>query len=140
MQRKIDGHTGRTVYRCHNDFGPLSAKELKNMVPKIADFGQQQVLANSPPTTECPIIIAPGSYTWLWLGLQSRHMEFWCAGKSLSDFKNWTSGKDYIFSLIVTNYHEMQLLDRANDHGPQVMEFSREPGVIPTGIEYERPI
>ncbi|KAJ5247877.1 hypothetical protein N7468_002860 [Penicillium chermesinum] len=39
MQRKIDGHTGRTVYRCHNDFGPLSAKELKNMVPKIADFG-----------------------------------------------------------------------------------------------------
>lgn len=35
MQYKTD-HTGRTVYRRHNDFGPL--RQLKN-VPKIVDFG-----------------------------------------------------------------------------------------------------
>jgi serine/threonine protein kinase len=35
MQHKVDS-TGRTVYRCHNDFGPLM--ELKNL-PRIVDFG-----------------------------------------------------------------------------------------------------
>lgn len=39
MQCKTDSTTGRTVYRCHNDFGALDWRELKNMVPKIADFG-----------------------------------------------------------------------------------------------------
>ncbi|PYI25564.1 putative serine/threonine-protein kinase [Aspergillus indologenus CBS 114.80] len=39
MQYKIDGESGRTIYRCGNDFGPLDAKEIKNMVPKISDFG-----------------------------------------------------------------------------------------------------
>lgn len=39
MQYKPDDITGRTVYRCHNDFGPLDRKSLKRMVPKIADFG-----------------------------------------------------------------------------------------------------
>ncbi|RAH76980.1 kinase-like protein [Aspergillus japonicus CBS 114.51] len=38
-QYKIDGESGRTIYRCCNDFGPLDAKEIKNMVPKISDFG-----------------------------------------------------------------------------------------------------
>ena len=37
-QRKVDP-TSRTVYRCHNDFGALDWRELKKMVPKIADFG-----------------------------------------------------------------------------------------------------
>ncbi|WEW61364.1 hypothetical protein PRK78_006854 [Emydomyces testavorans] len=35
MQHKTDS-TGRTIYRCHNDFGPL--RRIKNL-PKIADFG-----------------------------------------------------------------------------------------------------
>ncbi|KKZ65630.1 hypothetical protein EMCG_08537 [[Emmonsia] crescens] len=35
MQYKIDS-TGRPVYRCHNDFGPL--RKLGN-IPKIVDFG-----------------------------------------------------------------------------------------------------
>ncbi|GES59032.1 protein kinase [Aspergillus terreus] len=39
MQYKVDGESGRTIYRCHNDFGALDAREIKNMVPKIADFG-----------------------------------------------------------------------------------------------------
>ncbi|EAW25746.1 putative serine/threonine-protein kinase [Aspergillus fischeri NRRL 181] len=39
MQYKIDGKSGRTIYRCHNDFGPLDGRDIKNMVPKIADFG-----------------------------------------------------------------------------------------------------
>ncbi|KAL5361430.1 protein kinase [Aspergillus floccosus] len=39
MQYKIDGNGGRTIYRCHNDFGPLDGRDIKNLVPKIADFG-----------------------------------------------------------------------------------------------------
>ncbi|KAF3479748.1 uncharacterized protein GIQ15_06724 [Arthroderma uncinatum] len=35
MEYKIDS-TGRPVYRCHNDFGPL--RKLRN-IPKIVDFG-----------------------------------------------------------------------------------------------------
>ncbi|KAL4986570.1 protein kinase [Aspergillus falconensis] len=39
MQYKIDGKSGRTIYRCHNDFGALDARDIKNMIPRIADFG-----------------------------------------------------------------------------------------------------
>ncbi|KAJ5145709.1 serine/threonine-protein kinase [Penicillium bovifimosum] len=39
MQCKIDGKGGRTIYRCHNDFGALDGRDIKNLVPKIADFG-----------------------------------------------------------------------------------------------------
>lgn len=39
MQYKSDPATGRTIYRCHNDFGPLELRDLKKMVPKIVDFG-----------------------------------------------------------------------------------------------------
>ncbi|KAL4782801.1 kinase-like domain-containing protein [Aspergillus varians] len=39
MQCKADSKSGRTIYRCHNDFGALDAREIKNMFPKIADFG-----------------------------------------------------------------------------------------------------
>lgn len=39
MQYKVDSETGRTIYRCHNDFGALDWRELKNMFPRIADFG-----------------------------------------------------------------------------------------------------
>ena len=35
MEYKVD-HTGRPVYRCHNDFGPL--RKLRS-IPKIVDFG-----------------------------------------------------------------------------------------------------
>lgn len=39
MARK---HVGdRTVYRCHNDFGPIS-KGLAKMIPQITDFGLAQ--------------------------------------------------------------------------------------------------
>ncbi|KAJ5683318.1 hypothetical protein N7462_006483 [Penicillium macrosclerotiorum] len=36
MEYKVDAD-GRHVYRCHNDFGPL--KTLRNIIPKIVDFG-----------------------------------------------------------------------------------------------------
>jgi len=39
MQYKVDGKSGRTIYRCHNDFGALDGRDIKNMGPKIADFG-----------------------------------------------------------------------------------------------------
>ncbi|EFY84567.1 serine/threonine-protein kinase, putative [Metarhizium acridum CQMa 102] len=41
MARKTIGN--RTVYRCHNNFGDIDGKErLKNMYPKITDFGLAQ--------------------------------------------------------------------------------------------------
>ncbi|KAJ5754251.1 serine/threonine-protein kinase [Penicillium manginii] len=39
MQCKVDNKSGQTIYRCHNDFGALDWREIKNMIPKIADFG-----------------------------------------------------------------------------------------------------
>ncbi|KGO70658.1 hypothetical protein PITC_055490 [Penicillium italicum] len=39
MKSKVDGDSGRTIYLCHNDFGALNVGDIKNMVPKIADFG-----------------------------------------------------------------------------------------------------
>ncbi|KAK2779961.1 hypothetical protein FQN53_001147 [Emmonsiellopsis sp. PD_33] len=39
MQCKVVGNSAQTIYRCHNDFGPLDWRKIKNMVPKIADFG-----------------------------------------------------------------------------------------------------
>ncbi|KAH1426637.1 hypothetical protein KXX32_006082 [Aspergillus fumigatus] len=39
MQYKIDGKGGRIIYRCHNDFGALDRRDIKNLIPKIADFG-----------------------------------------------------------------------------------------------------
>ncbi|KAE8146926.1 kinase-like domain-containing protein [Aspergillus avenaceus] len=39
MQYKNDGESGRTIYRCHNNFGALDAREIKNIFPKIVDFG-----------------------------------------------------------------------------------------------------
>lgn len=47
MQYKVDGESGRTIYRCHNDFGALNAREIKNMIPKIADFGLATTLNKS---------------------------------------------------------------------------------------------
>jgi serine/threonine protein kinase len=49
MQCKVDGESGRTIYRCHNDFGALHGREIKNMVPKLADFGLATKL-NKPST------------------------------------------------------------------------------------------
>lgn len=39
MQYKTNPATGRTVYRCHNDFGPLDLRGMRKMIPKITDFG-----------------------------------------------------------------------------------------------------
>lgn len=39
MQCKVNYWSGRTIYRCNNDFGALDGRQIKNMVPKIADFG-----------------------------------------------------------------------------------------------------
>lgn len=46
MQYKTDGESGRTIYRCHNDFGPLDASKIKNMFPKLVDFGLATRLDN----------------------------------------------------------------------------------------------
>ncbi|KAL3429875.1 kinase-like domain-containing protein [Aspergillus tetrazonus] len=39
MQCKTDPTSGRTIDRCHNDFGSLNWRELRKMLPKIVDFG-----------------------------------------------------------------------------------------------------
>jgi serine/threonine protein kinase len=46
MQCKTDAMTRQTIYRCHNDFGPLDWRELRKMVPKIVDFGLATSLKN----------------------------------------------------------------------------------------------
>ncbi|KAJ5556542.1 hypothetical protein N7494_000457 [Penicillium frequentans] len=54
MRCKVSGESGRTIYRCHNDFGALDGREIKNMVPKIADFGLATIL--DKPSTENGIV------------------------------------------------------------------------------------
>ncbi|KAK2800039.1 hypothetical protein FQN50_008278 [Emmonsiellopsis sp. PD_5] len=51
MEYKTDP-TGRTIYRCHNDFGPLKAL---NNLPKIADFGLAARLDNEGDLGVYPI-------------------------------------------------------------------------------------
>jgi serine/threonine protein kinase len=46
MQCKTDPNTGRVVYRCHNNFGPLDSSGLGNMYPQITDFGAATLLGN----------------------------------------------------------------------------------------------
>ncbi|KAE8334481.1 hypothetical protein BDV24DRAFT_156824 [Aspergillus arachidicola] len=45
-QSKTDLNTGRVVYRCYNDFGPLDSSRLGNMFPQITDFGAATLLGN----------------------------------------------------------------------------------------------
>lgn len=52
MQYKVDPITGRTVYRCHNDFGALDFRVLKNVIPKIADFGLSTRLRDNSSNEE----------------------------------------------------------------------------------------
>lgn len=52
MQYKTDPITGRTVYSCHDDLGPLNAKELGSMTTKIVDFGQATWLESGNPKLE----------------------------------------------------------------------------------------
>ncbi|OKL58718.1 hypothetical protein UA08_06042 [Talaromyces atroroseus] len=47
MQYKPDLITGRVVYRCHNNFGPLDPSGLGNMYPQITDLGAATSLGNS---------------------------------------------------------------------------------------------
>ncbi|KAL3459319.1 kinase-like domain-containing protein [Aspergillus heterothallicus] len=49
IQFKVDNETGRPVYHCHNDFGALKAREIKNIIPKIADFGLATRLSEQSP-------------------------------------------------------------------------------------------
>jgi hypothetical protein len=44
MQCKTDSNTGRVIYRCHNDFGPLDSSGLGNIYPQITDFGAATLL------------------------------------------------------------------------------------------------
>lgn len=46
MQCKTNPETGRVVYRCHNDFGPLDSSKLGNIYPQITDFGAATLLGN----------------------------------------------------------------------------------------------
>lgn len=44
MQCKTDSETGRVIYRCHNNFGPLDPSGLGNIYPQITDFGAATLL------------------------------------------------------------------------------------------------
>ncbi|GKZ72108.1 hypothetical protein AnigIFM50267_008161 [Aspergillus niger] len=46
MQCKTDPETGRVIYRCHNNFGPLDPSGLGNIYPQITDFGAATLLGN----------------------------------------------------------------------------------------------
>ncbi|GLA40985.1 hypothetical protein AnigIFM63309_008827 [Aspergillus niger] len=46
MQCKTDPETGRVIYRCHNNFGPLDPSGLGNIYPQITDFGAATLLSN----------------------------------------------------------------------------------------------
>ncbi|KAJ6008373.1 hypothetical protein N7540_012349 [Penicillium herquei] len=48
MEFKVDAE-GRTVYLCHNNFGPLVPKDVWNMFPQITDFGNALRLEKPPP-------------------------------------------------------------------------------------------
>ncbi|QKX61152.1 uncharacterized protein TRUGW13939_08299 [Talaromyces rugulosus] len=52
IEYKLDSDTNRAVYRCHNDFGPLDWRELRKMIPKIADFGLASRLHSEMETGE----------------------------------------------------------------------------------------
>lgn len=47
MQYKVDSQSGRAIFRCHNDFGALDGRDIKNMIPNIVDFGLAQRLDRS---------------------------------------------------------------------------------------------
>lgn len=49
MQYQTDSATGRIIYRRHNDFGPLGWRELKKVLPKIADLGLATWLDGDKP-------------------------------------------------------------------------------------------
>ncbi|GKZ22693.1 hypothetical protein AbraCBS73388_008862 [Aspergillus brasiliensis] len=46
MQCKTDPKTGRVIYRCHNNFGPLDPSGLGNIYPQITDFGAATLLGD----------------------------------------------------------------------------------------------
>lgn len=46
MQCKTDPETGRVIYRCHNNFGPLDPSGLGNIYPQITDFRAAALLGN----------------------------------------------------------------------------------------------
>ena len=52
MQYKVDAESGRTIFRCHNDFGALDGRQIKNTFPKIADFGLATILNKSSSQDE----------------------------------------------------------------------------------------
>lgn len=50
MQYKVHNESGRTIYRCHNHFGPLDIRGIKKMFPKLADFGLETRRLGKPST------------------------------------------------------------------------------------------
>ncbi|EZF32962.1 CMGC/SRPK protein kinase [Trichophyton interdigitale MR816] len=55
MVCKLDEKSGRTIYRCNNDFGPLNGKQFTNLIPKITDFGLSKRLDESNRRFSYPI-------------------------------------------------------------------------------------
>ncbi|KAJ5471945.1 hypothetical protein N7539_008514 [Penicillium diatomitis] len=39
MKFKVDNENSREIYRYYNYFGALDRREIKDIIPKIADFG-----------------------------------------------------------------------------------------------------
>ncbi|EEA24865.1 serine/threonine-protein kinase, putative [Talaromyces marneffei ATCC 18224] len=116
MQFKVDAQSGRTIYRCHKDFGALDGREIKHMIPKIADFGLATRL-DKPSTQDGMVGEKLGSYPIqpdhyrapevirLWLGYQSRDLELWCTGELLAKL-NAISGRNWP-QLVTTDTGEL---------------------------------
>lgn len=52
MQYKTDPITGLIIYSCHDDLGPLNAKKLGSITPKLGEFGQATWLESDTPKLE----------------------------------------------------------------------------------------
>lgn len=55
MSYKNDPTTGRTLYRCHNNFGSLYPEDAQNIMPKITDFGAAKTLPEVHPDDKSKI-------------------------------------------------------------------------------------
>lgn len=143
MQCKVDGTSGRTIYRCHNDFGALDGREIKNMVPKIADFGLAARL-DTPSSRDRTAREQLGMYpiqpdyyrapeVILGCGWDFK-ADIWNFGvlvRPCSHFLDVYSQRGFPFLLVTA----LQPMVSTYAYNPvrQVVEYPREQGAVPAG-------
>jgi serine/threonine protein kinase len=127
MQCKVDNKSGQTIYRCHNDFGALDWREIKNMIPKIADFGLATRL-DRPATRNGSAGEQLGIYP-----IEPDHDRapeeiLGCGWDFKADI--WNFGVLVRLYTCFQNVNLQQNQPFANIPDPQVMEYSLKSGVV----------